>query len=274
MIRRSSAVAGLTAVLALAAAGVASAHTIVRPQPRTSPFQSAFNDVVGSTNWSGYAVQAPSRFTSVSGSWVEPTATCSGTTTRRHGRGGRGGGGSQTFASFWAGIDGYSSNSVEQLGTDSDCNGGTPSYYAWYELFPAGSINLSTSQFPVRPGDTLSASVTFSGTSFTLSMSSSEGWRFSTSGSASVAQSSAELIAESPEVCSGNFCQLANLSNFGTVNFSGATATAGGAASPFGSFTADSGPHEIVGVTNSGAVKMQPSSLSGGNAFSVSWEHS
>ena len=134
MIRRSSAVVGLTAVLTLAVAGVASAQSIIRPQPRTSPFQSAFNDIVGSTNWAGYAVQASSQFTSVSGSWVEPAVTCSSSSSsgggggRGGGRGGaRGSGGSQQFASFWAGIDGYSSGSVEQLGTDSDCNGSTPS---------------------------------------------------------------------------------------------------------------------------------------------------
>lgn len=274
MVRRSSAVAGLTAVVALVAAGVASAHTMIRPQPRTSPFQSAFNDIVGSTNWAGYAVEATGRFTSVSGSWVEPAVTCTNSGGGGRGRG-HGSGGSQQFASFWAGIDGYSSDSVEQLGTDSDCSGSTPSYYAWYEMYPAGSVTISTSSFPVRPGDTLSASVTVSGTTFTLSMSSSEGWHFSTTKQGSgLAQSSAELIAESPEVCSGFSCQLAQLSDFGTVNFSGASATAGGPAAPLGSFTADSGPHEIVGLTSSGGVKMQPSSLSpAGNAFSVAWEH-
>ena len=142
-------------------------------------------------------------------------------------------------------------------------------------MYPAGSVTISTSSFPVRPGDTLSASVTVSGASFTLSLSSSEGWHFSTTKQGSgLAQSSAELIAESPEVCSGFSCQLAQLSDFGTVNFGGASATAG-TGGPFGSFTADSGPHEIVGLTSSDAVKMQPSALSaGGNAFSVAWEHS
>jgi len=273
MIRRSCAIAALAAALTLTVTGAASATRIVRPQPRTSPFSHVFNDIVGSTNWSGYAVEAPSQFTSVSGSWVEPAATCSGTSTgRRHHRGG---GGSQQFASFWAGIDGYSSNSVEQIGTDSDCNGSTPSYYAWYEMFPAGSVNISTSQFPVEPGDTLSASVTVNGTSFTLSISSSEGWHFSTTQQGSgLAQSSAEVIAESPEVCSGFSCQIAQLSDFGTVNYTGADATAGAASAPFSTFTTNSGPHEIVGLDNNGAVKMQPSGLSAsGDAFSVAWEH-
>jgi len=32
--------------------------------------------------------------------------------------------------------DTFNSTSVEQLGTDSDCDSGTPSYYAWYEMYP------------------------------------------------------------------------------------------------------------------------------------------
>ena len=73
---------------------------------------------VSSTNWSGYAVESPSQFTEVTGTWVEPTASC---TTSGH-----------TYAAFWVGLDGYNSKSVEQLGTDSDCTkANSPSYYAW-----------------------------------------------------------------------------------------------------------------------------------------------
>ena len=47
-----------------------------------------------------------------------------------------------TYAAFWVGLDGYTSKSVEQLGTDSDCtNVNSPSYYAWYEMYPAASVN-------------------------------------------------------------------------------------------------------------------------------------
>ena len=45
-----------------------------------------------STNWSGYAVTG-NRFTSVSASWTEPTAKCSGT----------------AYSSFWVGLDGDTS---------------------------------------------------------------------------------------------------------------------------------------------------------------------
>src|SRR5208282_1862477 len=38
-----------------------------------------------------------------------------------------------TDSSEWVGIDGWSSDTVEQTGTDADCNGKTPFYYVWYE---------------------------------------------------------------------------------------------------------------------------------------------
>src|SRR5438270_8554254 len=111
-----------------------------------------------SSNWSGYAVTG-GRYTSVSASWTEPTATCSGT----------------AYSSFWVGLDGDTSNTVEQTGTDADCSGSTPQYYAWYEMYPKFPVNLG---FTVRPGDHLSASVTTNGSgSFTLTISdSTQGW--------------------------------------------------------------------------------------------------
>jgi hypothetical protein len=243
----------------------------IPPMAQTSPAVNPLtslgqigNDTVTSTNWAGYAVQDASKFTDVKGTWVEPTATCSAYFTAQ-------------YAAFWAGIDGYSSDSVEQLGTDSDCLGhNRPSYYAWYEMYPADSVDLSTTQYPVKPGDTLSAEVSVSGSTFTLKMTSSEGWTFTTTQTGSgLAQSSAELIAESPEICGVFSCRLAELSNFGTVNFSGAeAAVSGGADQPMSAFTADSGPHDIIAETSGGVVRALPSPLSAsGNAFSITWKH-
>src|SRR5260370_36349871 len=78
-----------------------------------------------STNWSGYAVETnlatpqSGVVSDVKGQWIVPSVTCNSTA---------------TYASLWVGIDGYSSNSVEQTGTDSDCSGGSGVYYAWYEM--------------------------------------------------------------------------------------------------------------------------------------------
>jgi hypothetical protein len=208
-----------------------------------------------STNWSGYAV-ASGTYTDVKGSWVEPTATCS----RR----------STAYSSFWVGLDGYNSNSVEQLGTDSDCSRGTPTYYGWYEMYPNPSIELSPSQYPVTHGDTLTAEVKYNGNkTYTLSISSSRGWNFSTTQSGSFSNSSAEWIAEAPSSC-GVTCSVLPLANFGTMNFSSST-TNGATIGSYGSNVWE----EITMTTSSGTVKAQPSALNGtGDGFSDTWHHS
>lgn len=220
------------------------------------------NDNVSSTNWSGYAVESPSQFTEVTGTWVEPAATCSAL--------------QSTYSSFWVGLDGYNSSSVEQLGTDADCPFlGSPSYYAWYEMYPAASVSISTTQYPVKPGDTLTASVIRSGTSYTLSMTSSEGWTFSTTQSGSDANSSAEWIAEAPDTCVLIFCSNTQLTNFGTVTFSGSEAATGGALQPVSSFTTNSGPHDITMTNSTGTTRAQPSALtSNGEGFTDTWHSS
>jgi hypothetical protein len=250
--------------LPLIASGTAAAQGIANgvARPGAAHLRVVRNDTVTSTNWGGYAVEDASRFTDVRGTWVEPSVTCSSRTAQ--------------YAAFWVGIDGYSSSSVEQLGTDSDCAGkNRPSYYAWWEMYPANSVSLSTSKYPVKPGDTLTAEVSVSGTTFTLSLKSSEGWTFSTVQSGSgLSQSSAEWIAESPEICSIT-CRLAQLSDFGTMNFTSAEAAVGGGADqPVSAFTDNGGPHEIICETSTGTVRAQPSALgTGGTSFSMTWKH-
>ena len=198
-----------------------------------------------STNWSGYAVTG-SRFTSVSSSWTEPSVSCSGT----------------AYSSFWVGLDGDTSGTVEQTGTDADCSGSTPQYYAWYEMYPKFPTNLRGT---VRPGDHLSASVTTNGSgSFTLTITdSTQGWTNTTTARLKSAKlASAEVIAEAPSSSGG----VLPLANFGTVGFSGATAN--------GALLTSSTPHiDPITMQSGSTVKAQPSSISNG-AFSVAWKHS
>ncbi len=259
----------LVAIAVLAAAGTASAARLqVGPDHQWpgTPLASKHkvsNDTVTSSNWSGYAVEAGSgqKFTDVTATWVEPAASCTSSASQ--------------YSSFWAGIDGYSSSSVEQTGADSDCRGrNRPSYYAWYEMYPANSVELSTSSYPVSPGDTLTSEISVNGSTFTLSLKSSRGWHFtSTKSGSGLAQSSAEAIAESPEICSF-YCSLAPLANFGTMTFNNVQAAVNnGADQPFGSYTTNGGPHEIISETSNGTVKAQPSTLNG-TSFSETWKHS
>ncbi|MGH3155520.1 MAG: G1 family glutamic endopeptidase, partial [Streptosporangiaceae bacterium] len=152
-------------MLATAGASAAThpAHSVVQPgglaQHLVSPLSAHGKTNATSSNWSGYAAHT-GTYKSVSASWTEPKGTCS-----------KGSG----YASFWVGLDGYSSQSVEQTGTDTDCKGGSPKYYGWYEMYPAGSVNISK---PMSPGDKISASVVFTGGSaFTLTLKdTTKGW--------------------------------------------------------------------------------------------------
>jgi hypothetical protein len=198
-----------------------------------------------STNWSGYAVTG-GHYTQVSASWKVPSVSCSGT----------------AYSSFWVGLDGDTSNTVEQTGTDSDCSGSTPQYYAWYEMYPKYPVNFSN---PVHVGDTMTASVTSNGSgSFTLTISDGTAWtRTVTARLKSAKLSSAEVIAEAPSGSGG----VLPLANFGTVNFTNAKAN--------GSLLTSStqGIDGITMVTSSGTVKAQPGSI-GSGAFSDTWNHS
>jgi len=166
-----------------------------------------------STNWSGYAAETnlnspqSGAFTAVNGSWTVPAVTGAGT----------------AFSSIWVGLDGFSSSTVEQIGTDSDLVNGIPTYYAWYEMYPSYSINIAT--LTIRPGDRISGSVNYEGSdqfSLVLSDATTPG-SFSTTQTLRNAQrSSAEWIVEAPSSGSG----ILPLANFGTANFNSASASA------------------------------------------------
>ena len=211
--------------------------------PETS-LSGAKNASTTSTNWSGYAATG-STYTSVASSWTEPTGTCRS--------------GSQ-YSSFWVGLDGYNSGTVEQTGTDVDCAGRTPQYYAWYEIYPAASVEINDT---VRPGDKISASVTYAGSSkFTLKISdTTRGWTYTTTKTESgAARSSAEVITEAP--CCTNSGGILPLADFGKVSYTGSTVN--------GSTLSSFSPTEITMVSASGVQEDSTSSLSGGS-FSNTW---
>ena len=220
---------------------------------------------VQSQNWSGYA-DNQDTYNSVAASWIQPAVNCSS-----YGGGGPG----SSAASFWVGLDGYASNSVEQLGADSDCNGTTPTYYAWWEMFPNPSQVLSSS-YPVHPGDQMTAWVASngSGTTFFLSLKdSTAGWFFGTTQNASpgFGRSSAEVVAEAPSSCNFLFCSELPLADFGQVGFGGADLIDnGGRDGSLASFNANA----ITMRVNNKTLAV-PSNLSAdGRSFSVSWENS
>ncbi len=209
---------------------------------------------VQSTNWSGYADDnsAGNSYTQVSANWTEPSASCTSAT---------------SLAVFWVGIDGYGSSSVEQDGTLVECYQGAAYYYTWWEMYPSNAIQVVGGS--LSPGDSIGASVTGSGSSYTLTVtdSTNPANSFSTTQTCSgCANSSAEWIAEAPSSSSGVY----PLSDFGSWTASNATVTSG-SAGVISSFPDD----ELTMVNGSGAVKAQPGALNGsGDGFSVTWESS
>jgi hypothetical protein len=226
-----------------------------------------------SANWSGYAVGSGSsnqQFSSVSGSWTEPSANCSA---------------GQGVASFWVGLGGagQQSQALEQTGTEIDCTGGGAKHSAWYEVIPAAPVKFD---LPISAGDRVSANVSVSGNDVTMSLKND-----TTGQSASktvqtdnIDLTSAEWIAEAPSQCdSGGDCTPLPLADFDKVNFTNATATAGGHTGPISDSSWQAQPVELspsagasgpafVSDSQTSSAGAQPTDLSSdGSSFSVSW---
>ncbi len=218
---------------------------------------------VTSGNWSGYAVTGK-HFNKAKGSWIVPAITCTTGT---------------QYAVFWVGIDGYSSSTVEQTGTLAVCSGGTPQYAAWYEFYPAQSI-IPIPSITVLPGDSMSASVTYSSTTgkFTVQIKDERsGQSFSTSlAVAGAARSSAEWIAEAP--CCTALGNVLPLADYGKVEFGSdytpvtgtSDATDSSNSGPIGSFPTI----EQITMAKNGHNESVPSALTtDGTSFHITWKH-
>jgi hypothetical protein len=260
----------LTVTLAALTGSAAAAALAVAPATAASDASQAAT----SENWAGY-VAGGKTFSRVSGSWVQPSATCTSNT---------------GYSAFWVGLGGASgqSDALEQVGTQSDCTSdGQTSYYAWYELVPQAPVKLN---LPVKPGDRITGTVTVEGSNVTVTLSNA------TTGASvtktlqtnQIDTSSAEWIAEAPSTCDGSGdCQPLPLADFKTVDFSNATATAGGHTGSISDSDwseeavqlAAGGSFDGYGPTatayeQSGSAGAEPSTLSSdGSSFSVAWQN-
>lgn len=255
--------AALTAVICLAPAASA-----------------ATTDTNGATsaNWSGYVAGGRSgdgtqQFSSVSGSWVEPSVDC----TTNDG-----------VAAFWVGLGGagQGNGSLEQVGTQATCsNGSSAGHYAWYELVPVAPVKLEMS---ISPGDHMTARVSVSGTAVAVTLNDE------TTGASTTKNlqmdnpdvSSAEWIAEAPSSCdqSGD-CTPLSLANFANVSFTNASASANGHTGSISDSSWGSHAVQLLGgsqdqqypgagfASDTSSASAAPSSLSSdGSSFSVNWQ--
>lgn len=177
-----------------------------------------------STNWSGYTVTG-STYTSVAADWVEPDVKCT----------------SDGTVGFWVGLDGWGSDSVEQVGTGVDCSSGSPQQFAWWETYPENSIQVYSA--PVAAGDRMSAAVDDEGGSqyFLDLTDSTQNWTERHQVPAPTARdASAEIVAEA--VSNGQ--SVTTLPDFGAVDFTGSTINGGSLQS------ADAQPVDMTDLNN------------------------
>ena len=234
---------------------------VVRPQHRDIIIRERRGNQATSANWSGYAITAPKgSVTDATGSWKISALNCGSTP--------------NAYSATWVGIDGYGSNTVEQIGTESDCVNGQANYYSWYEFYPHNYYTIESA--PIKAGDTVSAGVKYSGGKFIVSLSVNGGATFSISTKLNQAErSSAEWIVEAPY--SGGVLPLADFQteDFG-VNYTGVTKTndavIANASGPIGSFSPADDVISITMTANNGTTKALPSPLVSDEAsFSDTW---
>jgi hypothetical protein len=217
----------------------------------------------GSFNWSGYADTATKAqtFTKVSGAWTTPSVTCSA---------------EDQVTSNWLGLDGFGSGTVEQLGTISWCFQGKPIYFTWYEMFPAGTVEVGTA---LKAGDKISASVTRTGTSYALKLtdSTTSGNNISVTKTCSLTKckdTSAEWISERPGFSdsSANFLGFVPQAHYNAFKLTSGAQTSSGKSGTIGS---GPGVHAITMIDDTQTYNLNTvSTLTGGNSFSTTWANS
>jgi len=224
-------------------------------------------------NWSGYAAVSPTTeaappagspltFSDVTGSWTQPKARCVK--------------GRSDAAAFWVGIGGFNedSSTLQQLGTTAQCSSrGVATYFVWWEIVPAGEVRVP---MKVRAGDRVTAAVLVNGSKVTMSIkNATRRTRFSTTVTVSqpLDVSSAEWIAEAPTACTPNgVCEVVPLTNFGSVTFSKAAATANRVSGTITDPAWLATPLQLIPDTSAGGSGASPGVLSGdGRSFRVSW---
>lgn len=165
-----------------------------------------------SSNWSGGVLTSPpagQTFTTVTGTFKIPTPSGTGA------------------ASAWVGIDGDTAqNSILQSGVDFTVSGGRVSYQAWFEWFPNFAIDFNN--FPISSGQTITVTVhstsTTTGTVVMTNVSTGK----SITQAVSAPSSSAALAGQNAEWIVEDFEEggsLVTLTNFGSVTFTGASAS-------------------------------------------------
>jgi hypothetical protein len=209
-----------------------------------------------SYNWSGYADASSTAgtFSEVGGQWQTPDVLC---------------GSEDQISAQWIGLDGFNSSTVEQDGTISWCFESKATYFTWWEMYPSGSVEVGSS---VRPGDLITAKVSRTGPSYTLSLAdhTHPANSFSVSQSCtSCTNTSAEWISERPAFPIG----VVPLANYIHWSLNDATETAGGRLGTISTYP-DNFKINMIDATDSYRLSVASPLAAGGHRFVTTWLNS
>jgi hypothetical protein len=215
--------------------------------PPVLPFPGIPNTQNTSHNWSGYT-STGGTFSAVSGTWTVPEFKSDG---------------SFGVDAAWVGIGGVRGRDLIQAGTQQTVSGsGSTQYQAWVEMLPSASRPVP---LRVHAGDSVSVSIAEeSPDQWSIAFTNSTtGQTYSTTEQYRSSHSSAEWIEEAP---SGGRGGVLPLDNFGTIDFSGASAIKDGQTVSLGGLNA----RAITMVGSGNKALAVPSKLTDdGAGFSV-----
>lgn len=215
-------------------------------QPTTPSSTTLPISLDSSHNWSGYAATG-GTYTSVTGTWTVPSPSANG---------------GVGVGATWVGIGGTSSRDLIQAGTQEMTDGqGRVRYSAWTEVLPATSENVPLA---ISPGDSVTVSIAeqSKGQWQIVIKNNTTGQDYKTTVKYSSSYSSAEWIVEAPS----SSRSLLPLDNFGSIQFTDATATKDGKTVTI----AQAKGSPISMVDRTGSILASPSGLtSDGKGFTV-----
>jgi hypothetical protein len=197
-----------------------------------------------SSNWSGYAADG-GTFTSVTATWTVPTVSAS----------------SSGADATWVGIGGLSSRDLIQAGTQAMVDASGVTYTSWIEMLPQSSRDVPLS---ISAGDSVTVSITQqSGNDWLIAMkNNTTGGTYNVTVQYASSNSSAEWVQEAPSVGRG----LVSLDQFGTVQFSGASAVRNGKTMSLSALSAKA----ITMINGQGQAIAQTSTIGNdGSSFTV-----
>jgi Peptidase A4 family len=219
-----------------------------------------------STNWAGYAMSGDT-YTAVQGTWVVPQVSYQAYP----------GSPDVEASSTWIGIGGQDGDqTLIQIGTmqAADPSGDTE-YFAWYEILPATEVPISRKQYPIKPGDTINATIECTAgcrpnvqATWVLTLSNANRWAnpYTITVPYTSSLSSVEWIVEGPclKNCESSEPGFAYLPNYGSTTF---TSISVNNANP----NLSRRPNGIIMRDPNGNATSMPSDPIGGNSFTVNF---